>query len=110
MRRQHDRELQALRDKMADEQVCPTGFFCHAYVSLVSPSVCELTDKTADEQLGFAMSGAAVMSVFCLCVHQATDLFACLPVCRFVCLSVGLSVCLPVCLAACLRARLPSQS
>ena len=25
MRRQHERELQALRDKMADEQVCPVG-------------------------------------------------------------------------------------
>ena len=25
MRRQHERELQALRDKMADEQVCPDG-------------------------------------------------------------------------------------
>ncbi len=35
----------------------------HACVTLVWPSVCEVTDKMADEQVSLAVSDAVVMSV-----------------------------------------------
>ncbi len=166
MRRQHERELQALRDKMADEQVCPDGSLAifvsgrkrrkkriekktrkekerkgkkrgkkegrkekrreekkrketkrngkkkqkkdyafrrkfdwkpsiipgPACVTLVSPPVCESTDKMAGERVSLALSNAIVMSV---CLSGCPSGYR--HVCLLACLSVRLSVCLSGC-------------
>ena len=63
-----------------------------ACVTLVSPPVCESTDKMAGERVSLALSNAIVMSV---CLSGCPSGYR--HVCLLACLSVRLSVCLSGC-------------